>query len=64
LIAEEFNNTPGYGPGLGKRVVPPKEYKEAKAVKTGSWQAEKPEQKKKLSREERVDLIRRMRLPV
>ena len=64
LVAEEFNNTPGYGPGLGKRVVPPKEYKEAKTASIGYQPTEKPGQKKKLAREERIELIRRLRLPV
>ncbi|MEW5802085.1 MAG: hypothetical protein AB1847_08275 [bacterium] len=58
LVAEEFNNTPGYSPGLGKRIVPSYEYKEAKTAQVGL------QHRKKLAREERIELIRRLRLPV
>ncbi|MEW6380271.1 MAG: hypothetical protein AB1611_11785 [bacterium] len=62
LIAEEFNNTPGYQAGLGKRAVPLAEYKESKLEATKP--RPQPQPKKKLTREERIELIRRLHLPV
>jgi len=55
LVAEEFNNTPGYGPGMGKRAVPPHEYDHTK-VKA----ALKISAKKKLNREERIEFVRNL----
>lgn len=58
VIAEEFNNTPGYGPGLGKRVVPPKEYS-SKKTRT------KPVKiKPKMTRGERIELIKRLHFTI
>jgi len=58
LIVEQFNNTPGYIPGLGKRVVPPTEYKQVKIT------IAKPHKKKKLNQKEKIELIKKLHLPV
>jgi len=59
LIVEQFNNTPTYGPGRGKRVVPTYDYK-ASALTTTLV----PPQRRKLSFEEKCALIKRLRIPV
>ena len=58
LIAEQFNNTPGYAPGLGKRVVPPMKYNQSKMTIV------KPQKKKKLTKEERIEFIKTLQLPI
>ncbi|MCL6582761.1 MAG: hypothetical protein K6U11_03910 [bacterium] len=45
LIVEEFNNTPGYRAGLGKRVVPPAEYRESELAATTWPSGSKPKKK-------------------
>ena len=58
LIAEQFNNTPDYDAGRGKRVVPPESYGQA------GMRVVKPHGKKMLSKRERIELIKKLRLPV
>lgn len=59
LIVEQFNNTPTYGPGRGKRVVPSYDYEASAATVT----VVRP-QRKKMSFEEKCELIKRLRIPV
>jgi hypothetical protein len=59
MIVEEFNNTPGFDPyGRGKRVVPPYSYGSSTA------KAEKSDTKKKLSEADKIELIKKLRIPV
>jgi len=57
LIVEQFNNTPGYDPyGRGRRSVPPYDYGVSSAITI------KP--KKKLTLDEKINLIKMLRIPV
>jgi len=60
LITEEFNNTPTYDPGRGKRVVPPYTY----AARTADMLVVKPKSKVRLSQKEKLALIKKLDIPV
>jgi len=60
LIVEEFNETPDYDPGRGKRTVPSFPYIEG--LKTAAVHT--PEQGKKLTREEKMAVLKKLRIPV
>ncbi len=60
LIVEQFNETPSYDPGRGKRSVPDYTYSQRTARAKGP----RITVGKKLSREEKTELIRRLRIPV
>ncbi len=59
LISEEFNNTPYYGPGRGKRVIPEQKYQQQskrKVIKSNG--------KNMLAKEERIELVKNLNLLV
>lgn len=60
LICEEFNNTPTYDPGRGKRVVPPYTY----SARTADMLVVKPKRKVRLSQKEKLALIKKLGIPV
>ncbi len=60
LIVEQFNETPSYDPGRGKRTVPSHDYENSSKPVL----AIKPRQKKKLTTAEKLDLIKKMGIPV
>lgn len=64
VITEEFNNSPGYDPyARGKRVVPPPEpglYTSSKRIAA----AKSDLRKKNLTKEEKIELLKKLRLPV
>lgn len=60
LICEQFNETPDMNSGRGKRVVPPYQYSSSSNMVINS----EVKVKKKLSKDEKMELIRKLRLPV
>lgn len=60
IIVEEFNNTPTYDPGRGKRVVPPFPYRTPESSMNASMVAPK----KTLTNAEKLELLKKMRIPV
>ena len=56
LISEQFNNTPYYGPGRGKRVVPEQKYQQSQ------MKVIKPYRKNMLAKEERIEFIKKLQL--
>lgn len=61
LIVEQFNNTPGYRQGCGKREVPPLTVAGQNSFSSLSI---KPLAGKKLAQEDRLELIKKLYLPV
>jgi len=67
LVCEQFNNSPGGDPyGLGKRSVPSYTYDDYYDVCTEPRPATiyKPKSAKKLTKEEKIALIKKLRIPV
>jgi hypothetical protein len=67
LISEQFNNSPGDDPyGRGKRTIPSFSYDDYYDVCTETRPATiyKPKSAKKLTKEEKIALIKKLRIPV
>ena len=67
LISEQFNNSPGDDPyGRGKRTLPSSTYDDYYDVCTETRPATiyKPKSAKKLTKEEKIALIKKLRIPV
>ena len=65
LITEEFNTTPSYDPfGRGKRVVPPFNYNSNPTPVADVRPSTTLRFDKKLSRDEKIDIIKNLRIPV
>ena len=60
LIVEQFNNTPTYDPGRGKRVVPPYTY----FSQSSSMTLVQPKKGVRMSREEKLAFIKKLGIPV
>ncbi len=58
IITEGFNNSPGYGPGYGKRIVPPFDY----GTSRGKGITIKP--RKNMTKAEKIELIKKFKIPV
>ncbi len=62
LVVEEFNTTPSYDPyGRGKRVVPPYNYG---TTASNMANVKLNRNRKKLSKEEKIEVIKKLKLPV
>jgi hypothetical protein len=59
LVVEQFNQTPDYDLGRGKRVVPAYQYS-SRTNQTVFM----PQGKKKLTKKDKIDIIRKLRIPV
>jgi hypothetical protein len=60
LITEEFNNSPGYAEGRGKRVVPEFSYGVSNNMKVAKTDLKM----KNMTRAEKMELLRKLRIPV
>ena len=59
-FTEEFNNTPGFDPyGRGKRAVPPYNY-----GVSGKIVAKNSAKKKNMTKEEKIELLKKLRITV
>ncbi len=62
FIVEQFNETPGYGPGRGKRAVPSYSYSSRTARASNAGNIIK--KGKKLSRQDKIELVKGLKIPV
>lgn len=66
LIVEQFNQTPSYSKGRGKRVIP--SYTYSRTADAGSSKADKfvfkTHHNKKMTKEEKIEVIKNLRIPV